>query len=232
MKKIVLSLGLLFSSASAVSAPTASMNLTMIDGNKCAVNSGITTFSSGCMTEPDEYKVTIHEVYLCGSAPSAPTTASTAVLSACQKIYDHSAGTEVSVSTSSSTGLSTTNFSDADAGTYTHAVVKLNNSLSFKSNLELNTSQAGDSSGAGVHCATVAGSTAGQTAVCGSSALTAGFSVDPVDGFTISGTRYDALRIVQSPAIMDVYTLTGTNLNASAANQVESLLAIVDLGPL
>lgn len=214
------------------------LNHTQVKAAECTVNSGVLAaadVNSGCQTEPDSYGIVIYELWLCTSAPTAPTTSSALDLSNCEQIFANSDGSSVSLTTGGSVNLSGTQTLPSP-GTYTHGVVKMNNTFAITAAVQLSTSYNGQVSGSGVYCATVDGSGASASTgdstdrtVCGSSPLTAGTYTETLTSF---GTPFDATanetNIAGTGANIDAYLVDSDEFLATADANVNNLHGVVE----
>ena len=163
----------------------------------CTVNSGVVTFpdSDSCAIEPDSYGITMYKMYLCTSAPSAPTaSAATGYTAAgCVLTFQASSGSAVTITPGGDSQTFTgATFSRPPNATYTHGVMLINNVFTIKLDREFNKALTGGSSGTGKYCATVAGGaneTDGESTVCSASDnLTAGAWAAELTSFQGAGS--------------------------------------------
>jgi len=140
----------------------------------CTTSSGKTVlpsstgFVNACSIEPDHFEVKIYELMLCTSAPTPPTTSSPALTTSCQLVMSSAAGSDVVVATGVTSPITAT-IKRPDNGTYTHALVRINNTFTLGDSREYSASingYDGGSNGTGVFCATSSGGTK-----CAASAL-------------------------------------------------------------
>jgi hypothetical protein len=179
----------------------------------CTISSGVVTWpdNSSCSLEPDDYGITMFNMYLCTSEPSAPTTSAAAGLTAagCVMVFESTSGSAVTVTSSgSSTAFPGATFYRPAPGTYTHGYMLIDNVFRIKFDKEFNTSITGGSSGTGKYCATKDGSAnedTGGAVVCSSS-----------DNLT-AGTWGAILTSFDGVSSFDA-TATMTNLNGTGAN--------------
>lgn len=148
----------------------------------CGSSSGVITVTdNSCSVQPDEYGITMYKMYLCTSAPTAPTTSTAAVLTSCFLTFDGgTSGASVNMTGTGSAGaFSGATFFRPDPGVYTHGYMIIDNIFNVKYAAQFNEAKEGSKSGTdnGVYCGTVSGtgseSDPGST-TCGSSAITAG----------------------------------------------------------
>jgi hypothetical protein len=124
-----------------------------------------------CETTPDLYEIVIYKLYLCTSAPTGPTTTTAADLDSggCEEVFDNSSGSTASVEQGTSVDLGGT-FTRPPNGTYTHGYAKLDNTFGITASVRFDGGMTGQTGGAGMFCATVAGSgTSGENEVTNSS---------------------------------------------------------------
>ena len=149
----------------------------------CTITSGVVTWpdNNSCSLQPDTYGITMYNMYLCLSEPSAPTTTAGAGLTAarCEKVFEAASGSAITIeSIGGSTAFPGATFFRPPPGSYTHGYLLIDNVFNISFDLEFDTSITGGSSGTGKYCATVTGSeneADGGSIVCsGSDNLTAG----------------------------------------------------------
>ena len=78
-----------------------------------------------CAFAPDEYTVTIYEMGLCTSEPTAPTTSSAYALDTCSTVINSASGQTINLAAGSE--LTLTDVTRPTNGTYTHAYMVLGN---------------------------------------------------------------------------------------------------------
>ena len=83
-----------------------------------------------CAFAPDEYTVTIYEMGLCTSDPTAPTTSSAYALDTCSTVINSPSGQTINLAAGSE--LTLTDVTRPTNGTYTHAYMVLSNSFGIK----------------------------------------------------------------------------------------------------
>ena len=177
----------------------------------------------GCDTLPDNYEIRIYKLYLCKSAPTEPTTSSTAVLppTSCSQFFNSASGALTSVTQGSEIDLDGT-YTRPPNGTYTHGYAYMDNTFGITWSGEIASSMAGSPTGgggtSGVYCATVAGSgthAAGSThtnsSKCDTSAVTAGKFVETLRQFGSSSNAFTSRA-------------TATNINGTTASIVGILV--------
>ena len=162
------------------------------EASACTVTAGViqaASISGGCDTEPDSYTITIYDMYLCTAAPTAPTTSASIGLGNCERAFESSSGTTVTVSTSGNVAVTGT-FTKPPNGSYTHGVIRLDNTFGLTAAMEFSTSQTGRAGGSGVFCATNEGSGTngtggytGNSTTCGATAQTAGTWTETLNTF-------------------------------------------------
>ena len=194
----------------------ASLNLSFADSHvsNCTITSGVFDKSEPidngyCASAPNAYEVVAYEMYLCTSAPTAPTTTSSMGLDNCFKNWEVNAGSTLSVQQNQTIDVPGT-MSRPPNGTYTHGVMLIDNTFGITMAMEFDEAVTAQDGTSGVYCATVAGSgTYGSsnsiptaTSTCGSSAITAGKFVEILTTFD---STFDA-------------TATADNLNGTSAS--------------
>ena len=122
---------------------------------------GVITYSGAesgigdCSFAPDEYQVTIYEMSLCTSIPTAPTTSSAYDTSSCSVVINSPAGQTVNMAAGTEVAL--TDFTAPPIGTYTHGHMLIGNSFGIKVTKQFtNTMFRHDTSATGNYCWTLA----------------------------------------------------------------------------
>jgi len=197
----------------------------------CTETSDVMTFPSAshCYSEPDYYGVTIYEMGLCSSAPTAPTSSAAMVASSCTIIYQNTSGQLVSVQNGVTGSLSNNQLTTTPAnGSYTHGYIRMSNDILIKVNQEFSSSLSGDdTSTSGVHCATKTvtykndGTSGTQTSVCDASAPTAGTLTSRLVDF--SGTQGFGCFAVDASTCGGALSVTGGTLSAYLLDSSEYL---------
>ena len=215
----------------------------------CSVSSGVTTGPSAtnsCTITPSYYAVTVYEMGLCTS--SAPLTAPTALAafdaSMCQKVFESTSGSEVSVSVGATSPLVGTMTRPA-SGTYQYGYIKIKNEFSIKASVDLGATPPTiggfanlASSTSPRYCATKDGVTIDNStsfnpdsAVCAASAPTAGTitaKMTDLDGadagntFEVTGNN----RISVTGGSLAAHLLTSTDKLAQSTSTVTGLLGV------
>ncbi len=124
----------------------------------CETSGGAVIFpvSSHCDYEPDTYSITIYQLGLCTSAPTAPDVDSVAGLSSCTTVYNNPAGATISVSTAAPVVLSGGTVTVPPAGTYAYGYVILANTIRVATSITFTTPRTGQVGGtSGPVCWTV-----------------------------------------------------------------------------
>ena len=80
-----------------------------------------------CAFAPDEYTVTIYEMGLCTSDPTAPTTSSAYAVGTCSTVISSASGQTINLAAGSE--LTLTDVTRPTNGTYTHAYMVIGNSF-------------------------------------------------------------------------------------------------------
>ena len=88
-----------------------------------------------CYTEPAYYGITVYEMGLCTSAPTAPTATAAAGTSSCERVFQSTSGALVEVQNGKTSEPAGTFFRPAN-GTYTHAYMRLNNTFHIQANID------------------------------------------------------------------------------------------------
>ena len=190
--------------------PTSTIYAACSGSECCTVSSGVVTLGEdqGCAIEPDSYSIKMFKMYLCTSAPSAPTAAAVTGYSGagCVVVLEAASGSEVSMTPGGDTQqFSGATFTRPPNGVYTHGVMLIDNIFTVSMDREFNASLTGGSSGTGKYCATITGSadeTTGGSVVCsGTDNLTAG-------NWGAILTSFDGLESA-------VYDVSASNLNGT-----------------
>ena len=194
----------------------ASLNLSFADSHveNCTITSGVFDKSEPidngyCASAPNAYEVVAYEMYLCTSAPTAPTTTSSMGLDNCFKNWEASDGSTLSVQQNQTIDVPGT-MSRPPNGTYTHGVMLIDNTFGITMAMQFDEAVTAQDGTSGIYCATVAGSgTYGSsntiptaTSTCSASAITAGKFVEILTTFD---STFDA-------------TATADNLNGTSAS--------------
>ena len=193
-----------------------SLSLSFADSHvvNCTITSGVFDKSEPidngyCASAPNAYEVVAYEMYLCTSAPTAPTTTSSMGLDNCFKNWEASDGSTLSVQQNQTIDVPGT-MSRPPNGTYTHGVMLIDNTFGITMAMQFDEAVTAQDGTSGIYCATVAGSgTYGSsntiptaTSTCGASAITAGKFVEILTTFD---STFDA-------------TATADNLNGTSAS--------------
>jgi hypothetical protein len=109
-----------------------------------------------CAFAPDEYTVTIYEMGLCTSDPTAPTTSSAYALDTCSTVINSASGQTINLAAGSE--LTLTDVTRPTNGTYTHAYMVLGNSFGITVTKQFtNTMHRYDTATSGNFCWTTSG---------------------------------------------------------------------------
>ena len=110
-----------------------------------------------CAFAPDEYTVTIYEMGLCTSDPTAPTTSSAYALDTCSTVINSASGQTINLAAGSE--LTLTDVTRPTNGTYTHAYMVLGNDFGITVTKQFtNTMHRYDTATSGNFCWTTSGS--------------------------------------------------------------------------
>ena len=193
-----------------------SLSLSFADSHvvNCTITSGVFDKSEPidngyCASAPNAYEVVAYEMYLCTSAPTAPTTTSSMGLDNCFKNWEVAAGSTLSVQQNQTIDVPGT-MTRPPNGTYTHGVMLIDNTFGITMAMQFDEAVTAQDGTSGIYCATVAGSgTYGSsntiptaTSTCSASAITAGKFVEILTTFD---STFDA-------------TATADNLNGTSAS--------------
>ena len=155
-----------------------------------------------CEAQPDEYEITIFNLYLCTSSPTIPTTTSAVDLTSggCEQIFDNSSGATAAVTQGSELNLTGT-YTRPPNNTYTHGYAMMDNTFGITASIEFAGNMNGQTGGTGTFCSTVAGSGTSNSAgdptnssVCSTSPVTAGKFVETLESF--GGEGFEATAVV------------------------------------
>ena len=181
---------------------------------------------ASCEDEPTSYGIVIYNVYLCTAAQTAPTTSSSIDLANCVETFSNSAGYFASVSNGAAVNLSGTATLPPN-GTYTHGIVKMDNTFALTASKQFQNSQTGQVSGSGVYCSTAngsgtaaAGSSPTNTSICGASPVTAGTFTETLTSFDNPFTATATVNNVAGTGANITAYLVDTDQNL-AANEAE-----------
>ena len=207
----------------------------------CASSSGVITVTdNSCSVQPDEYGITMYKMYLCTSAPTAPTTSATAVITSCFLTFDGgTSGASVNMTGTGDAGaFSGATFYRPDPGVYTHGYMVIDNVFNVKYSAQFNETKEGSKSGTdnGVFCGTVSGTgneSAGGSTTCGSSAITAGTWGAQLTSFNGSAscvTSVTAENLNGTGNDISGVLITSSGLKTSDCSDVDQLAGIQTFG--
>ena len=194
----------------------ASLNLSFADSHvsNCTITSGVFAKSEPigngyCASAPNAYEVVAYEMYLCTSAPTAPTTTSSMGLDNCFKNWESSGGSTLSVQQNQTIDVPGT-MTRPPNGTYTHGVMLIDNTFGITMAMQFDDAVTAQDGTSGIYCATVDGSGAygssntipTATSTCGASAIIPGKFVEILTTFD---STFDA-------------SATADNLNGTSAS--------------
>jgi hypothetical protein len=193
--------------------------------------------ASSCSKEPDSYTVTIYELGLCTSTPTVPTSSVAYSTAGCEKVFESTAGTSVTITPSSSSSLTGGVITIPAAGSYAYGYAVISNLFRIKSTVTFDSSQTGGS-GSGSICWTTdtselvsTGVVSGAYSECGSAEGTQGTIYSTVDSFTpISngGPDYigsDSTSVGSLTAyILGTGDVLATSYGAGASSQIFGLM--------
>jgi len=118
--------------------------------------SGAESGIGDCAFAPDEYTVTIYEMGLCTSEPTAPTTSSAYETGTCSTVINSSSGQTINLAAGAE--LTLTDVTRPTNGTYTHAYMVLGNEFGIKVTKQFsNTMHRYNTSTSGNFCWTTSG---------------------------------------------------------------------------
>ena len=211
----------------------------------CIESSNVMTFPTGssCNAQPDYYAITIYEMGLCSSAPTAPTSSAAMVGGGCTVVYQNTTGELVEVQNGISGSLSSNQLTTTPAnGTYSYGYMRIKNDILVKVNQEFTSSLYGDdTSTSGVYCATKSvtykndGTSGTQTSVCDTTPPTAGTLTSRMVDFSGASAlgcfAYDATSCSGPMSVtggtLSAYLLDTSQYLATAAGSVTGILGIM-----
>lgn len=181
----------------------------------CTTSGGVVNFPTGssCEYEPNTYSITIYQLGLCASAPTAPTPTTATGLVSCTTVYDNSTGLTVSVaSTGAPVALTGGTTTIPPSGTYTHGYAIISNTIGIATNVTFASSKNGQVSGSGAVCWTAnvshnAFDNNNSTSLCGASAGAVGTINLTVDTFDLGALTYKQTLSVVGTNDLNVYVL-------------------------
>jgi hypothetical protein len=149
---------------------------------ECAIDGSdvVTVTDNNCSVQPASYGITMYQLYLCTSAPTAPTTSAAGVYTSCNLVLSLDSGSRVDMTGTGNAGsFPGATFTRPPPATYTHGYMLLDNVFYVKHAAKFNESKEGSKTGTdnGLFCGTEAGTgneSTGASTSCGSSAITAG----------------------------------------------------------
>lgn len=127
----------------------------------CQIVDGAVTLTkdsmpSRCDFTPDTYSLTLYQVGLCASAPTAPTPTTAARLGACTMIYNNPAGSAVSLlSSGAPVTLSGGTLTVPPGGTYGYGYILVDTILSISTSVTFTEDKTGQVDSSGRTCWTV-----------------------------------------------------------------------------
>lgn len=215
-----------------VSAPSFAQSACTVNSSGQITDTAPSRSSSECLTQPDEYQITVYKVGLCTAAPTA-TTSTPMSFANCTTIFENSAGSTVYVNKGQTTALSGT-MTRPPAGTYAAGYIEIAPQFNITALKTFSSSRTGSVTGAGSgqYCWSLAGTTyswSGNVALaqCGNSAGTAGATTTMMNGFNGSNT-YTYSATVNSEQIaaylVDSSYLLPTGGSADNTNNVSKMI--------
>lgn len=219
-----------------------STNLILTNDSKAAcakVGDVITEVAAlaSCHDEPDGYGIVAYKLYLCTTAPTSPTIARVTDLSNCVLTFENAAGSSVTLSTGGEVDLGGTQ-TKPPPGTYTHAVMHMENTFALTAKKEFAAAFNGEGGGLGVFCVTKngagtegsAGNAGDDRSICGDNTLTAGTYTETLTSFdspVFSATATE-LNVAGTGANITAHLLDTNEFLAVNDADVDTLLGIVE----
>lgn len=156
---------LLIINFSAVSLPLSAAEKTCTNGDVSVLGLG-----DHCFTQPTYYGITVYEMGVCTSNPTAPTTTSKVGITSCHAILTSTAGTLVEIKNGVTSALSGT-ITRPPNGTYTYGYIRLNNTFLIRGSVDFGAAHASISNR---YCTSVAATTDNETGALGTCSATSG----------------------------------------------------------
>lgn len=199
---------------------------TSIYAAACTVTGGVITVpATDCFTEPDYYSITVYEMGLCPSAPTAPTASAAIDVSACQTVFTSTTGASIVVVNGQSSALSGT-ITNPASGTYTHGYIRIDKTFILKDSSQYSASMNGQSSGSGVFCATTTDNLSNsKTSICAATSQTAGTLTVPLTSFDSPGFTASVSNSTTEGTVT-AYLIDATGKLATAAGNVTQLSGV------
>lgn len=219
-----------------------STNLILTNDSKAAcakVGEVITAAAAqaSCQDEPDGYGIVAFKLYLCTAAPTSPTIARVTDLSNCVMTFENTAGSSVTLSTDGEVDLGGTQ-TRPPSGTYTHAVMHMDNTFALTAKKEFEVPFSGESAGLGVFCVTnngagtsgSAGNAGNDRSTCGDNTLTAGTYTETLTSFDnpIFSATATELNVAGTGSNITAHLLDTNEFLAVNDADVDTLLGIVE----
>ena len=219
-----------------------STNLILTNDSKAAcakVGEVITAAAAqaSCQDEPDGYGIVAFKLYLCTAAPTSPTIARVTDLSNCVMTFENTAGSSVTLSTDGEVDLGGTQ-TRPPSGTYTHAVMHMDNTFALTAKKEFGVAFNGESAGLGVFCVTnngagtsgSAGNAGNDRSTCGDNTLTAGTYTETLTSFDnpIFSATATELNVAGTGSNITAHLLDTNEFLAVNDADVDTLLGIVE----
>jgi len=219
-----------------------STNLILTNDSKAAcakVGEVITAAAAqaSCQDEPDGYGIVAFKLYLCTAAPTSPTIARVTDLSNCVMTFENTAGSSVTLSTDGEVDLGGTQ-TRPPSGTYTHAVMHMDNTFALTAKKEFEVAFNGESAGLGVFCVTnngagtsgSAGNAGNDRSTCGDNTLTAGTYTETLTSFDnpIFSATATELNVAGTGSNITAHLLDTNEFLAVNDADVDTLLGIVE----
>lgn len=206
----------------------------------CASSSGVLTVTdNSCSVQPDSYGITMYKMYLCTSAPTAPTTSESAVISSCVLTFDAgTTGSRVDMTGTGDAGaFSGATFIRPAPGTYTHGYMLIDNVFYVKHAAQFDETKEGAKTGTdqGTYCATVAGTgneSTGKSTTCDTSEVTAGewgAQLTTFEGGSCS-SLVTAENLNGTESDITGVLITSSDLRTSDCSDVDKLAGIQTFG--
>ena len=192
---------------------------------------------ASCQDEPDGYGIVAFKLYLCTAAPTSPTIARVTDLSNCVMTFENTAGSSVTLSTDGEVDLGGTQ-TRPPSGTYTHAVMHMDNTFALTAKKEFEVPFSGESAGLGVFCVTnngagtsgSAGNAGNDRSTCGDNTLTAGTYTETLTSFDnpIFSATATELNVAGTGSNITAHLLDTNEFLAVNDADVDTLLGIVE----
>lgn len=201
---------------------------------------------SSCYTQPDEVKMTIYKIYLCTSAPGAPTTTVPINLSTCAQIFNNPNGAVGVINASTKTdasllsGNTINKIALQNQTQYSHSYIEFSPSQIIKSSKTFNSSHTGADSSTGAYCWTGSGEIYAWTSAiptnvstCGASYTAGGYVTTRLNSLGGTGPFSATASFTNAGPLQDVSLnayLMDSNYRLPVSGTMDSMGSVQTLG--